>query len=930
MTAIYAVNFVDRQIMTILASPIKQAFDLSNLQLGLLTGFAFALFYSVLGVPTARLADTGDRVKLLAMACLLWSLMTAACGAAGNFVQLFIARMLVGVGEAACVPASHSLICDFTKAEDRPRALALFALGIPIGTLLGLIIGGVVAQTLGWRLSFAAAAIPGAILALIALKTLKDPVRPGRVVARLSARPPRRFAPLAANPEFRNLCLGASASSMGGYGIVSFLGVYLAERIDLSIAQIGLGLGLVIGVGGGIGVYAGGAIAAWLARRGASPLLSGVLGLCAAGVAIFAALGAGTPAAAFAGLFVVAAGNALWYGPVFAAVQSLAAKDNRATAAATLNLVVNLLGLGLGPASVGFIADTVGGAQGLTVALSSLAFFNAWGAVHLLLAGRAARRDSVAPDLATTRALEGDPPTMPTKTQTGADAFIGSLADHGVEVCFANPGTSELDLVLALDREPRIRPVAVTFEGVASGAADGYARITGRPAATLLHLAPGYLNAAANFHNARRAFSPIVSIIGDHALAHRRFDTPLTADLEAIVRPQSVWTRTVSKAEDAAAAGAEAVREAIARRGQASVIYCADAAWTSVPAERRKHAPATASFSVSPAIDAAAAAIRRSQKPALLIGGDALSEAGLRAAARLSAYGIRVLSEGFPARQARGQGRFTPEKIAYFAEMSIAQLADADLLVLAGARAPVSFFAYPGRPVRGAPAGGALIDLDAQAGLAADCLAQLADRLGAPPRGSIDSAPLDAALIDGPLTAPMLARALAGRIPEGAIVSDDGVTASHFAFAASANAAPHDWMCLTGGALGQGAPVAIGAAIAAPDRKVVCLTGDGAFLYTPQSLWTIARENLDIVIIVAVNRSYEILKIELARMGEVNAGRASRTLLSLDDPAIDYRRLAQSFGVEARRADTVIAFDRLLAEAMTHRGPLLIEALISP
>lgn len=519
---------------------------------------------------------------------------------------------------------------------------------------------------------------------------------------------------------------------------------------------------------------------------------------------------------------------------------------------------------------------------------------------------------------------------MSTVTQTGADAFVGALADHGVDLCFANPGTSELDLVLALDREPRIRPVAVAFEGVASGAADGFARMTGRPAATLLHLAPGYLNAAANFHNARRAFSPIVSIIGDHALSHRRFDTPLNADIEAIVRPQSVWTRTVSKAEDAADAGAEAVREAVSRGGQASVIYCADAAWTRIPAASGTSRESTAPFVPTPAVDAAAAAIKRSKKPALLIGAAALSATGLQAAARLSAYGVRVLSEGFPARQARGRGRFAPEKLMYFAEMSITQLAGADLMVLAGARPPVSFFAYPERPVRGTPSGCAVVDLDAPAAEAGAVLNRLADAVGAPAQGDFEGGQLDLDLRDGPLTAPVLARALAARMPEGAIVSDDGVTASYHAFAAATHAAPHDWLCLTGGALGQGAPVAIGAAMAAPDRKVICLVGDGAFLYTPQSLWTIARENLDVVVIVAVNRSYEILKIELARMGAVNAGRASRALLSLDAPPIDHRQLAMSFGVEAARADTVKVFDRLLAGAMGRRGPLLIEALLSP
>lgn len=392
MTAIYAINFLDRQIMTILAGPIKEEFALSNLELGVLTGFAFAVFYSALGVPIARIADSGDRVKLLGGACLLWSVMTAACGVAGNFAQLFVARMLVGVGEAACVPASHSLICDYSRAEDRPRALAVFALGIPAGTLLGLMIGGVVAQRAGWRLSFLAAALPGALLGIAALLTMRDPVRAGPVFVRPSAKSARRLAPLAASSPFRHLCLGASAASMGGYGLVAFLGVHLAERYGLSIGAIGLGLGLVIGVGGGIGAYAGGAIGTRIARSGASALAPGVAGLCAAGLALLWALRAETAQLAFAGLFLVSIFNALWYGPAFSSVQSVAAEDNRATAAATLNLVVNLFGLGLGPVLIGAAADQIGGDGGLAAALSFVAIFNIWGALHLHLAGRAMRR----------------------------------------------------------------------------------------------------------------------------------------------------------------------------------------------------------------------------------------------------------------------------------------------------------------------------------------------------------------------------------------------------------------------------------------------------------------------------------------------------------------------------------------------------------
>lgn len=513
--------------------------------------------------------------------------------------------------------------------------------------------------------------------------------------------------------------------------------------------------------------------------------------------------------------------------------------------------------------------------------------------------------------------------------RNGADALISALADHGVELCFANPGTSELDLVLAIDREPRMRPVSVTHEGVASGAADGYARMTGRPASTLLHLAPGYLNAAANYHNARRAFSPIVSIIGDHAFSHRKFDTPLTADLERIVGAHAVHIRTISSPDDAAEAGAEAVQEAVARGGQSALIMCADAAWGATSATASANRKVTRVHTDDAMIEPAARAIREARRPAALIGGSALGERGLMAAARLAAAGVRILSVGFPARQTRGAGRFAPEKIMYFSEMAIEQLAGVDLLVLVGAPEPVNFFAYPDRPTRGAPGDCLILDLAAPHAKAAESLESLADALGAGKPASARAAPPAEPPRDGPLTMLTLAQMLAKHLPEGAIVSDDGVTASHYAFAATAGAPPHDWMCLTGGALGQGGPVAVGAALAQPGRKVVCLTGDGAFLYSPQCLWTMARERLDIVVIVAVNRSYEILKIELARMKAVNPGRASRGLLSLEEPAIDHASLARGFGVEAIKAETVTALADALRAAFGARGPFLIEAVVS-
>lgn len=395
LTAIYACNFVDRQIVTVLAVPIRDAFSLSNFQVGLLGGLSFALFYSLLGLPLAAIADRGDRVRLLALACGLWSLTTAACGAVGNYAQLFLARMLVGVGEAACVPASHSLICDLYGPAERPKALAIFALGIPLGTLIGLAIGGMVADAAGWRASFLIAGAPGLILALALILFVRDPVRPGPIVRPGPLGLAPALKPLLANPVFRHLAAGASIASMGGYGLIAFLGLYFSSRFNLSLAQIGLGLGLAIGFGGAIGVYAGGLLSIRSAATRWGALTPAAAGLCMASLALFSALAAPNAPAAFAAFFMVAAFNAFWYGPVFAGVQSAATEKNRATAAATLNLVVNLIGLGLGPPALGLIADVTGGVEGLRAAIVGAAIFNLWAAAHFISAGAASRTGNI-------------------------------------------------------------------------------------------------------------------------------------------------------------------------------------------------------------------------------------------------------------------------------------------------------------------------------------------------------------------------------------------------------------------------------------------------------------------------------------------------------------------------------------------------------
>jgi acetolactate synthase-1/2/3 large subunit len=510
----------------------------------------------------------------------------------------------------------------------------------------------------------------------------------------------------------------------------------------------------------------------------------------------------------------------------------------------------------------------------------------------------------------------------------GADAVLQTLADNGVEACFANPGTSEMHFVSALDREPRIRPVLCLFEGVATGAADGYGRMAGKPAATLLHLGPGYTNGAANLHNARRAFTPVVNVIGDHATYHRDYDAPLTSDIAGLAGPNSLWLKMARTPDEAADLAAEAVRASFGPPGgPVSLILPADCAWS--PASR-KGPVLTAPTRPAPsreAIDAAAKALRAAAKPVLLIGGEACGERGVRAAGRLAAHGVRVLTDTFVPRQPRGAGRFAPDKMQYFAEMAIADLAGADLMVLVDTTAPVAFFAYPATPSLLVPEGCATTTLAARGEDGAAAMEALADALGAPTAASPNVLSLPDAPV-GQLTPYTVGASIARHMPDQTTVSDDAVTSGMPVFLQTRGARPHDWMSLTGGAIGQGIPLAVGAAVACPDRKVLSLNGDGAAMYTVQGLWTIAREALDVTVVVFANHSYRILGVELTRTGAGKPGAAAASLLDLGDPRLDWVSLAKGMGLPAVRCDSAESFDAAFAAAMAQKGPMFIEAAL--
>jgi acetolactate synthase-1/2/3 large subunit len=514
--------------------------------------------------------------------------------------------------------------------------------------------------------------------------------------------------------------------------------------------------------------------------------------------------------------------------------------------------------------------------------------------------------------------------------QTGADLLVRTLAEAGVAACFANPGTSEMHLVQALDREARIRSVLCLFEGVATGAADGYARIAGKPAMTLLHLGPGYGNGLANIHNAKRAFAPMVNVIGDHATYHRGFDAPLTSDIEALIAPHCGWIGVVENAASAGERAAQAYAAALAAPGgPVGLILPADSAWEAAGGAPVAPAHSPPAPVTDAAIAAAADALRAAGKPLLLVGGPALHDEGaFQTLSRIRAAGVRVMIDTFPSRQARGAGRFAPDKMAYFAEMAMADLAGHDLMLLAGTQTPVAFFAYPGKPSVLVPDGCAVVTLSARAEDTIGALARLADALDAPEAPAPPARAPRPARPAGDLTPHACAQALARHMPDQAIISDDAVTAGLPHWLATANAAPHDWLYLTGGAIGQGLPVAVGAAVAAPDRKVIALTGDGAGMYTLQALWTMAREKLPIVTVVFANRSYRILTIEMARTEAGQPGPAARAMLSLDHPALDWVKLAEGQGVKGIACDTAEAFDAALEQAIAAEEPVLIEALV--
>jgi len=534
----------------------------------------------------------------------------------------------------------------------------------------------------------------------------------------------------------------------------------------------------------------------------------------------------------------------------------------------------------------------------------------------------------------------------------GAQALVGSLTGAGVDVCFMNPGTSEMHFVAALDAVPEMRGVLALFEGVATGAADGYARIAGKPAAVLLHLGPGLANGLANLHNARRAGTPVVVIVGAHATGHVRYDAPLQSDIEALARTVSGWVHTSGHPRDLAQDAMRAL--AAAQAGQiATLILPADVSWTEGAAlapprlaptraitQPRPHEQPRTHEQTSTVdhgrLSAIGQLVAAGPSTMLFLGGRALTERGLRAASRIAAAtGNRLLAETFPARMERGAGLPAVDRLAYLAESAGTQLAGVTNLVLAGARSPVSFFAYPDKPSDLVPNGCTVSTLADREQDVEGALGELADLVAAgaaPVLAGANLLPVE----PGPLNAISLANTIAASLPEHVIISDEANTSGFALPTALAGAPRHTLLSLTGGSIGQGMPAATGAAVAAPDRPVLSLEADGSALYTLQALWTQAREQLDVTTVLINNAAYAILRMELARTAASGEGRAgdrrvgerAARMLDLSGPTPDFTQISEGLGVPASRVTTAEELDKALRSAYAEPGPHLIEAIV--
>ena len=515
------------------------------------------------------------------------------------------------------------------------------------------------------------------------------------------------------------------------------------------------------------------------------------------------------------------------------------------------------------------------------------------------------------------------------KDRSGAESLVQTLVDSQVDVCFANPGTSEMHFVAALDTNPEMRCVLGLFEGIVTGAADGYGRMSGLPAATLTHLGPGFGNGWANLHNAKKARTPVVNVVGDHATYHRKYDAPLTSDVEGVAGPVSGWVKVSQSADDVAADGAEAVEAALKPPGQvATLILPADTAWNRTAATVKPASPSSAKAYDENAVDEVASVLMGDEPCVILMNGHITSDKSELADRIAQATGARVIMDTFIPRLQRGAGRAELLRLPYFGEQAAEVLEGTRHIILCSSQPPVTFFAYPDKPNWLTPEGCALHTLVERDQDVVGALEALAEKVGAD-RVETNLVTLERPeLPKGELNPMSIGASLANQFPEDAIVVDEGGTCGGGATMLTRTCPPHDWLMLTGGSIGYGMPCATGAAVASPDRRVICLQADGGGMYTVQALWTQARERLDVTTIIFANQKYSILQIEFGRVGAHNPGPKAMSMLDLGNPELNWVSLAEGMGVPAWRVKTAEEFNKALAESLRTPGPTLIEAMI--
>ncbi len=513
----------------------------------------------------------------------------------------------------------------------------------------------------------------------------------------------------------------------------------------------------------------------------------------------------------------------------------------------------------------------------------------------------------------------------------GAESLVKTLALNGIEVCFTNPGTSEMHFMAALDRTNALRCVLGLQENIVTGAADGYARMAEKPAATLLHLGPGLGNGLANLHNANKAGTGIVNIVGDHATYHIEFDAPLTADVEGIAAPVSNWVKTSPTADGVAADGAESVRQAMTHPGRiATLILPANTAWGDGAEPVKAATPNSPTGPSEAAVEAAAKALSSGEPAALYLKGNVLREPGLTLAGKIAAKtGARLLAPTSNARIDRGAGRVPVERVPYVVAQAMDRLAPLKHLVGIGDKEPVAFFAYPDKPSRVLPDSCApqlLCGEDEDGVRALEMLCDALDAHNAVPELAEGRA--NEGLPDGALDQDKIAAAFSSLLPEGAIVIDESISSGRQLNWQTAGAAPHSWLSLCGGSIGAGLPLATGAGIACPDRPIVALEGDGSAMYTIQALWTQARENLNVTTVIYANRSYAILQGEMSAVGVEDPGKVAQDMFNIDRPTLDFVSIARGMGADGERVDDAGDFAKALERGMATPGPYVIEAVI--